>query len=72
MTATTTTSAIEKWAVQRLVWSRGSRQTWRTVSRRPMPIERAERALMALPRSGEVRLVTGVPELMRFGALERS
>lgn len=61
------------WAIQRVVWSRGPRVTWRTVSPRPMPYHAALRALMTFPcTSRELRLITGVPALMRFGAIERA
>lgn len=66
-----TTTADEKWAIQRLIWSRGSRQDWRTVSQRPMSLKRALNALVA-PHSGEIRLITGVEELMKLESIERT
>ena len=68
---TTTAPAAERWAVQRLVWSRGSRQTWRTISPKPMQLKAALHALMTT-HNFEIRLVTGVTELMTDGALDRS
>ncbi len=57
-------------ALQRLIWSRGTSATWRTVAVFDTSAI-AERALVCLPRDDALRVLIDLPAAMRIGALTR-